>query len=186
MPSVKCAIRAFPGPAIWLQQNLKVRLRNGGPKGTFGCARRVFSVPVPAAASMAISTTIRVLCIEDDTDAVDMIDRLIRAEQDMETVGFLPRVDGLLHAIETRRPHVVILDVDAPGGGALERMKEALARFPNVRAVVHSGRAEPELCEQVIAHGGHELVVKSAGPLALLHAIRKAAVASTRSPVDKS
>lgn len=119
-----------------------------------------------------MATPIRVLCVDDDRDILDLLYFSLAIEPDMEVVGSLTNADTLLSEVETVVPDIVLLDLTMPGKDASVAIKEVLAAMPGTRIIVHSGITEPDLITQLFGLGACGYVRKGLPRLRLVEVIR--------------
>ena len=102
-----------------------------------------------------LSTTIKVLCVDDN----ELVGGAIRAKLEwaggFEWVGQLPTADHLLEEAERVRPDVVLLDIDMPGRDPFSALEELTVRFPEVRALMLSGHISRGLVDRAIEAGAY-------------------------------
>lgn len=118
---------------------------------------------------------IRVLCVDDNPDVVEVLAAAINAEDDMESVGVLMSAERLCEEIEARQPDVVLIDLCMPGRDPLEALGETQARNLESRAIVVSGRDDPDAVDQAVGRGAWGYVRKDGDFRRLLEAIRSVA-----------
>jgi DNA-binding NarL/FixJ family response regulator len=118
---------------------------------------------------------IRVLCLDDNADLVEVLRLSIDSAGDMTTVACLTSADGLLEEVRRTRPDVAIVDLTMPGKPPLEAVREVAAEFPDVRMVAYSGYDDRETTDAALEAGAWALVSKHQPIGAVLSAIRSVA-----------
>ncbi|MBL8161590.1 MAG: response regulator [Anaerolineae bacterium] len=86
--------------------------------------------------------TIRVVCIEDEPEMIDLV-RLILSREGFEVIGAPGGMEGL-HAVEDLQPQLVLLDLmmpDIDGWEVYQRMK-ANPNTSNIPVIVLTARAQ--------------------------------------------
>jgi DNA-binding NarL/FixJ family response regulator len=119
----------------------------------------------------------RVLCVDDSTDIVVMLARMISGEADFESVGSMENADGLAGEVERCRPDVVVLDLSMPGAPPLAMIRELAARLPLCRVIAYSARDDEATVALALGAGAWECISKNKDPRDILHAIRRVAAA---------
>lgn len=81
---------------------------------------------------------IRLLIADDDPVSRLMLGAILKREPGFELVGEAEDATGAVELALRRRPNVVLLDVDMPGGGGARAAVQILERLPDVRIVAIS------------------------------------------------
>jgi DNA-binding NarL/FixJ family response regulator len=100
--------------------------------------------------------------------------RALERVDDIEVVGATHVGSHVVSLIERRRPEVVALDLgmrDADGESCLDAIRKA---HPDVKVVVLSSSATPEVIRSALGRGARAFIVKSVNPLDIPSAIRQA------------
>lgn len=71
---------------------------------------------------------IRVLLIDDHRIVAEALSALLTESGDFEVVSIVNDADDIVNSIADHRPHVVICDLEMPGGDPLDRAAEGIAR----------------------------------------------------------
>jgi DNA-binding response OmpR family regulator len=117
---------------------------------------------------------IRVVCIEDETEMIDLV-RLILSREGFEVIGAPSGMQGL-HTVEDVQPELVLLDLmmpDMDGWEVYQRMK-ANPMTNNIPVIVVTARAQS--IDKVL--GLHiakvdDYITKPFGPAELLKSVEK-------------
>jgi DNA-binding NarL/FixJ family response regulator len=109
---------------------------------------------------------------------------VLNAQPDMEVVG--EASDGCQAAAKVRetRPDVLLLDYSMPGVSGVQLIERLRQECPQTRVLVLTAHDEPAYMRAVLAAGGAGYLVKTAGDVELISAIR--AVSQGRLFVDLS
>ncbi|MCB2376114.1 response regulator transcription factor [Hymenobacter sp. BT635] len=118
----------------------------------------------------------RLLIVDDHLMLTQSLALLLAGQTDMMVVDQLASGDALLDWLE-RAPlplpaNVLLLDLHIPGPDGLTVLPLLQQRWPQLRVLVFSTAAAPELIERVAAAGAHGFLAKSADAEQLLAAIR--------------
>ncbi|HYF13437.1 MAG TPA: response regulator transcription factor [Phycisphaerales bacterium] len=123
--------------------------------------------------------TIRVLCVDDNTDLAEVVCAAIGAEPDMESVGTLHSANDLRREVESRQPDVVLIDLTMPGENPLAAIADAARHCPKTRAIVMSGHDDPATIDAATDSGAWGFVSKNGDMERIFHAIRAVARGET-------
>ncbi|UOQ53264.1 response regulator [Hymenobacter cellulosivorans] len=118
----------------------------------------------------------RLLIVDDHLMLTQSLALLLTGQPDMQVVGQLASGTALLEWLAqipaaTPPADVVLLDLHLPGPDGLTLLP-TLQQYPQLRVLVFSTAASPELIERVAAAGAQGFVAKSADAEHLLEAIR--------------
>ena len=97
---------------------------------------------------------------------------MIGQAPDVELVGSVESGEGLIDALRTLRPEVVIMDVRLPGIDGISAVKRIAEIAPDVKTVVFSAYGDKRLLSDALAAGARGYVMKGSPPEDLLRAIR--------------
>lgn len=116
-------------------------------------------------------TSIKVLCVDDNTDLNSLIIQLINGEADMQAVGMLEDTADLAQHVATLQPDVTLLDLTIPGCNVLSNLPKLVQEL-RTRIVVFSAHDDSTLIEQVLHAGAAGFVCKDVATEVLVDAIR--------------
>jgi len=127
--------------------------------------------PAPAAPA-GQEARLRVLLVDDNIDAMDMMGFLL-SELGYDTLT-ASDAHGILALAEKERPDVIVLDIGLPGidGYQLARLIKAHPALAHTRLVAHTGYGSPDDREKARAAGFDAHLVKPAQLSALQAALR--------------
>lgn len=100
---------------------------------------------------------------------------LLETEPDLEVVAQGGDVGSALRQVREQRPDVLLLDLNMPGGSALEAIPKLRAEAPETQIVVLTMEDEPALAGRALGAGASGYVLKEAADGELVEAIRRAA-----------
>lgn len=118
---------------------------------------------------------IRVLCLDDNADLVEVLRLSIDSAGDMTTVACLTSADNLLSEVRRTRPDVAIVDLTMPGKPPLDAVREVAVEFPDVRTLAYSGYDDRKTTDAALEAGAWALVSKHQPIGTVLDAIRSVA-----------
>lgn len=125
---------------------------------------------------------LRVLCVDDSPEIARMLARLLRDQDDMESLGVLSSTDGVVDAVARKMAQVLVLDLSMPGMPPLQAIKAVTKEVPSCRVLAYTGYDDPGTRCQARAAGACDLVSKRGDPQDIIHAIRRA---SGRTPIAR-
>ncbi len=97
---------------------------------------------------------------------------MLEAEIDLEVSGEARDGREVLHQVEERKPHVVVLDISMPRLGGLETLERLRANHPDVKVVLLSVHADAPLIQSAISLGVDGYVLKNGRAAEIVTAIR--------------
>jgi len=119
---------------------------------------------------------IKVLCVDDNRDLVEMLRAIINCESDMTALEGVYEGAGLIEAAARLRPHVAVVDLTMPGEiTPIEAIRRAIRATPDLRIVAYSGYDDQRTVNEAMEAGAWGFVSKHAEPTALVDAVRKIA-----------
>jgi two-component system response regulator NreC len=104
---------------------------------------------------------------------------LVDGEAGMRVLAEAANVSDAERLTLTHRPHVLVIDLNMPGGSVLEAIPRLRDRSPGVGIVVLTMQDDPAFARQALRAGALGFVLKEAAEDELLHAIRSAAAGDT-------
>ena len=117
--------------------------------------------------------TLSVLCIDDNADVAGMLQALVQAQNDLDSLGCVTDHEIVLDVIAEKQPDVILLDLSIPGVDTLDLIRTIARAHPDSRVLVYSGYDMPETVDEVMAAGAWGLVSKHGDFDELLSAIRR-------------
>jgi two-component system chemotaxis response regulator CheY len=118
---------------------------------------------------------IRVLIADDDPVITMLLTTIARHEPTLELVGAAADADAAIELAVLRRPRVVILDLDMPGGGGTRAAIEIRQKAPDARIVGMSADDSPAAMLDMSRAGAVGFIVKGAPPAEIIRTIQSAA-----------
>jgi DNA-binding NarL/FixJ family response regulator len=128
--------------------------------------------PVPR---RAVGAPIRVLLVDDHRLFTDGVRLLLEQAPEIEVAGTASSAEQALEVAGAIHPEVVLMDIDLPGMGGIEAMRElASLEFPPA-VVALSAFQQGDVVADALEAGAAAYVPKTHAPEALIGAIRQAA-----------
>ena len=116
----------------------------------------------------------RVLIADDHRLILDGIRRALETDGDFEIVGETQSGTQVLSLVARTQPELVLLDVRMPHMDGLACLDEIKRRHPDVKVVMLSASASPELVEAALRRGASAYIVKTVNPDDLPATLRQA------------
>jgi DNA-binding NarL/FixJ family response regulator len=117
----------------------------------------------------------RIVIVEDQTAIRDMLELVIRGENDFTIVGSTGEGHLAWELCQKEQPDLVILDIMLPGLNGVEILRRLQKQFPQMRTLVFSGHQNVGLVKETIRAGAHGFVEKTASLSELKQGIRAVA-----------
>jgi two-component system invasion response regulator UvrY len=121
---------------------------------------------------------IRIILVDDHPLVRGGLRESITQESDMTVVAEAGRPEEVLPAIRAHPCDIVLLDMNLPGRGGMEILKDVHEEQPGLRVLVVSSYPESQYAVRAIKAGAAGYLMKTCSPAELVGAIR--AVMSTR------
>ena len=115
---------------------------------------------------------LRVLHIDDNREARELLSLILGYEEDLEEVGSHHDAEGLVELVRKTAPDVLLIDLTMDGKDPIEAIQELREAFPDLRIVVFSGSSDPEMLERARAAGASQIERKGIDVPSTLKAIR--------------
>ena len=116
---------------------------------------------------------ISVLVADDHSIVRQGIRHLLEGEDDIKICAEAGDGEEVLEQVEKHRPDLVVLDVTMPRLSGLETLERLRAKYPGVKTVLLSFRADPPIIQSAVSLGADGYLLKNARPDEILAAIRE-------------
>jgi signal transduction histidine kinase/DNA-binding NarL/FixJ family response regulator len=140
-----------------------------------GAERPKRNVEAPAKQALPPAEPIRVLMVDDHPAIRRGVEEILRRTPLVELVGEAASGEQALEMLGPLRPHVVLMDLEMPGLGGLEAIRQARGRFPAIRVLALTADAPEHGLVPVLQAGGSGFVRKCDAHRDLLNAIQEVA-----------
>jgi NarL family two-component system response regulator LiaR len=117
---------------------------------------------------------IRVLLVDDHAVVRKGMRALLEREPGLEVVGEAEDGTQAIHAAGRLRPDVILMDLEMPGTGGVEAIRQISASRPDSRIVVLTSHASEEAVFPALKAGALGYLLKHSAPEDVLQAIRQA------------
>ena len=115
----------------------------------------------------------KIILVDDHPIVRDGLAESINREADLTVCAVAEDRIGALKAIETQRPHLVIIDLTLKNSSGLDLIKDIHTRWPGLFMLVVSMHEETLYAERVIRAGAHGYITKQQATRDILTAIRR-------------
>lgn len=122
------------------------------------------------------SEPIRLVLADDHAVVRSGLRMLLDSEPGFEVVAEASDVDGAKRYVRGHHPHVLVLDLNMPGGSSLEAIPVIREESPDTQIVVLTMQQEPAFARQALGAGALGYVLKEAADDELVEAVRRASV----------
>jgi two-component system, NarL family, response regulator NreC len=119
--------------------------------------------------------TVRIAIADDHRIVRSGLRLLLDRETDFEVVAEAGDVDSARRCVRGHHPDILLLDLNMPGGSALQAIPALRAEFPKTQIVVLTMEDQPAFVRDAFRSGALGYVVKDAAAGELVSAIRLAA-----------
>lgn len=123
--------------------------------------------------------TIRVVIADDHAVVRRGLRQVLDGDGRFEVVAEASDLDGARRYVRGHHPHVLVLDLNMPGGSSLDAIPEIRAVCPETQIVVLTMQDEPSYARHALSTGALGYVLKEAAEAELVEAIRRAAAGDT-------
>jgi two-component system response regulator NreC len=118
---------------------------------------------------------ITLVLADDHTILRSGLRMLLEAEEDFEVVAEAGDVLSALQAVRGRRPDVLVLDLNMPGGSSIEAIRRLALMSPSTSVVVLTMEEDRAFVRDAMEAGARGYVLKREASERLVSAIRAAA-----------
>lgn len=122
---------------------------------------------------------IRVFLTDDHAIVREGLKRVISDAPGIEVIGEASNGHEALDRLRTVKPDVMVLDLNMPGRGGLETLREIRDQYPKVRVLVLSMHPEDQFALRVLREGARGYLNKGSAAEDLVPAVLKIAAGGT-------
>jgi two-component system, NarL family, response regulator NreC len=123
--------------------------------------------------------TIRIVIADDHAVVRRGLRQVLETEPRFEVVAEAANLDDARRYVRGHHPHVLVLDLNMPGGSSLEHIPIIRIESPDTQIVVLTMQNEPAYARQALSAGALGYVLKEAAEEELVEAITRASVGDT-------
>jgi two-component system response regulator NreC len=133
------------------------------------------TVAEPVGGTHEARSTIRVLLADDHEFVRRSLRLLLDLDAEVEVVAEARDIAAVVAHVRADRPHVLVLDVNMPGGAILAAIRSLRRDSPGIAIVVTTMIDDPRFAREAVAAGASGCVLKDDADRDLVEAIRRAA-----------
>jgi DNA-binding NarL/FixJ family response regulator len=115
----------------------------------------------------------RLVVIEDHPIFREGLIQCLDAEPDLRVVGEWTTADVDLEALAVGAPELVLMDIELPGGSGIDLTTRLRAALPEVKVVMLTAYADPDLLFAAMQAGAVGYLLKHTGPRELAATLRR-------------
>ena len=116
-----------------------------------------------------------VLVIDDHRMFTDALGLVLRTDQSVDLIGAVQTAEEAIQACKTKRPDIVLMDIDLPGMDGIEATRQLLQADPELRVIVVTAFHGKEMVTRAIEAGASGFVPKNHAADELVQVIRRVA-----------
>jgi two-component system, NarL family, response regulator NreC len=118
---------------------------------------------------------IRVVIADDHAFVRRGLRQVLDAEEGFDVVAEAADLESARRYTRGHKPHVLVLDLNMPGGSSLDGIPEIRAECPDTQIVVLTMQNEPAYARHALGAGALGYVLKESAESELVEAVRRAA-----------
>ncbi len=115
----------------------------------------------------------RLVVIEDHPIFREGLIQCLNGEADLRVVGEWTTADVDLEVLAVGAPDLVLMDIELPGGSGIDLTTRLRAALPEVKVVMLTAFADPDLLFAAMQAGAIGYLLKHTGPLELVATLRR-------------
>ena len=115
---------------------------------------------------------IKVIVIDDHDLIREGLNRIISFEEDLEILGEGKNGEETLELIESKKPEVVVLDINMPKKNGLEALKEIKEKDKNIKVIMLTVENDKKTILEAIDIGADGYILKESAGSEIVNAIR--------------
>jgi two-component system, NarL family, response regulator NreC len=117
---------------------------------------------------------IRVVLADDHALVRRSLRLLLDGEDDLDVVGEAESIGSVVRHVHGHAPHVLVLDLQMPGGSSIEAIRRLREHVPKTEIVVLTMERSPAFAQRAIDAGAVGFVLKDRADIELPEAVRRA------------
>lgn len=115
----------------------------------------------------------RLIIFEDNVRLRQSLEILLHDEQQFIVVGAFDNCDEAVKHVEALNAELVIMDIDMPGKGGVEGVRQIKAIYPDVKIIMHTVFDDDNRIFDCICAGADGYLLKNTSPVKLIEALNE-------------
>lgn len=115
---------------------------------------------------------IKIIITDDHPALREGIGNVLCQDKDVEIIGFAENGVELLKLLESKKPNLVMIDINMPVMNGIDATREIKARFSEIKVIVFSQYDDKRFLKRLLKNGANGYLLKSACCDEMLKAIR--------------
>ncbi len=120
-----------------------------------------------------VAQKIRVLVVDDFTEARTSVAKLLQFEPDIEVVGGAEDGPTALRLARELRPDIILMDINMPGMDGIRATEAVVSEVPLAQVIMMSVQGETDYLRRAMLAGARDFLVKPFGADELANTIRR-------------
>jgi two-component system invasion response regulator UvrY len=116
---------------------------------------------------------VSVVIVEDHKMVREMWVKLLKGREDMEVTGASGTFEESIDMIRDKRPDIVLLDINLPGGSGLDAVPIIRKYAPGSKIIAVSMHSQPAYAKKMMQLGARGYVTKNSSPEEMFTAIEQ-------------
>ena len=117
--------------------------------------------------------TVRIILADDHRIILEGLEQLFRREKDFEVIGTATNGEDALAAVRSKKPDVLVLDINMPKGNGLWVLKSVHTEKLKTRVVLLTATLDDDEVLEAMQSGVSGLVLKEAAAVNLVDTVRR-------------
>lgn len=122
---------------------------------------------------MSSEPRIRLMIVDDNTDARDQMSKLVMFERDIEVVGTAGSGTEALDVARRLQPDVILMDINMPDMDGIRATELITSELPNTSVIMMSVQGEQDYLRRSMLAGARQFLVKPFSTDELVESIRQ-------------
>jgi pilus assembly protein CpaE len=122
---------------------------------------------------MAGQEKIRVLIVDDISDARESVRRMLQFDTNIETVGMAASAREAIQLSQQTKPDVIVMDINMPDMDGITAAQEIKKKLPFVEVVILSVQSDPSYMRKAMLAGARDFLTKPPSIDELTDAVRR-------------